>query len=494
MATHYLLSKTSYMRGVQCAKALFLYRYYPQYRDPLPPSRQAALNRGHDVGLLARQLYPGGTDATQGSGPRAIEAVEKTQSLIASGTAVIYEAAFVYQDVLVLADILVRNGEAWEVYEVKSSLRTSLSNQQDAALQYYVISGSGLQVSELALIHINGSYTRNGVLNLQQFFRKTSVLAFAQSQVDLIAARIEEQKQWLNSPQIPDVDVGARCFTPYNCDYMGHCWKNLPQPSVFDLAGMSRADQQLLFAKGMRTPEQVPESEELLPLAKLQIATRKTGLPFVNKEKLKTYLTALQGELDFLDIENFQPAVPRFSGTRPFMALPFAYSLHRRNAGRDALTHLNFLAEPGEDPRPEFIKHFLAHTEGSNLILAYDISAERYTLHQLAQQFPAFAIEIKQRLDRLRDLMQPFAEGWYHAPAQNGSISLKNVLPALIPELSHEALVIKNGSHAMAVYDQLHLVTDMFLREERKEELREYCRLDTLAMVKIFEVLEKAAG
>ncbi|MCU0432994.1 MAG: DUF2779 domain-containing protein [Bacteroidia bacterium] len=478
---------------MQCSKALFLYRYYPQYRDPLPPSRQAALNRGHDVGVLARQLYPGGTDATLGSGPRSAEAVERTKQLITSGAEVIYEAAFVYQDVLVLADILVRNGEAWEVYEVKSSLRTSLSNQQDAALQYYVIAGTGLAVSELALIHINGSYVRNGVLNIQQLFKKSSVLAYAQSQFSNIAARIEEQKQWLNAPQIPEVKVGARCFIPYSCDYMGHCWKHLPQPSVFDLAGMSRADQEVLYAGGIHTPEQVPVSDEMPPLARLQIATRKSGKPFVNREALRKYMATLSGDLDFIDIENFQPAVPRFSGTRPFMALPFAYSLHRRRQGEAEPVHLSFLAEPGEDPRTEFIVQFLAHTAGENLILAYDISAERYSLQQLALQFPEYAAEIKQRLDRLRDLMQPFAEGWYHDPAQNGSISLKNVLPALVPELSHAALVIKNGSHAMAVYDQLHLETDMFAREERKDELREYCRLDTLAMVRIFEVLEKAA-
>jgi Domain of unknown function(DUF2779) len=493
VASHYLLSKTSYMRGMQCSKALFLYRYYPQLRDPIPPSRMAALNRGHDVGLLARQLFPGGTDATAGSGPRSAEAVERTRKLMHSGAEVIYEAAFVHNEVLVLADIIVRNGDSWDVFEVKSSLRMSAANQQDAALQYYVISGSGVPVNELALIHLNSNYVRNGSLDLKQLFRQTSVLNFAKEQQAIIEARIVAQKQVLNAPQIPEISVGAKCFTPYTCDYFGNCWKNLPQPSVFDVAGLSRAGQEAFFTAGIRVPEQMPLNDEIPPLAKLQITTKRSGKPFVNKDALKKYIAALNVDLDFLDIENFQPAVPRFAGTRPFMALPFAYSLHRRKAGETTTQHISFLAEPGADPRKAFIEQFLIDTAGENLILAYDISAERYTLQQLVHTFPEYAAQLQLRLVRLRDLMQPFAEGWYHHPAMNGSISLKNVLPALVPELSHAALTIQNGNHAMAVYDQLHLETDMFAIEERKAELLEYCRLDTLAMVKIFEVLEKAA-
>lgn len=482
------------MRGLQCDKALFLYRYYPQLRDPIPPARLAALNRGHDVGFLARQLFPGGIDATVGSGPRSAEAVERTRELMANGTSVIYEAAFVYNEVLVLADILVRNGEHWEVYEVKSALRLSMANQQDAALQYYVIAGSGVPVSELALVHLNGSYVRNGALELPQLFRKVSVLNYALKQQEQIAERVAAQKVILNAPQVPEISIGARCYTPYGCDFLNTCWKNLPQPSVFDLAGLSRVGQQELFAAGFRVPEQVPITESLSHLARLQITTRRSGQPFVEREALRNYLSTLQGDLDFLDIENFQPAVPRFPGTRPFMALPFAYSLHRRRTGETTTTHLSFLAEPGEDPRKAFIHQFLIDTQGDALILAYDISAERHTLQQLVNAFPEHAEALKQRLARLRDLIQPFAEGWYHHPEMNGSISLKNVLPALVPELSHAALTIQNGSHAMAVYDKLHLETDMFAREERKAELQDYCRLDTLAMVRIFEVLEAAAS
>ena len=42
----------------------------------------------------------------------------------------------------------------------------------------------------------------------------------------------------------------------------------------------------------------------------------------------------------------------------------------------------------------------------------------------------------------------------------------------------------------MIAYEHLQKETDMFRILETRESLLEYCKLDTLAMVKVFEVLE----
>lgn len=492
MAAHYLLSKTSYIRGLQCHKALFLYRYYPQFRDPVSLSRQAAFNRGHDVGALARQLFPGGVDATAGVGARSIEAVQRTQQLMQQGANVIYEAAFVYEDVLVLADIFVRDGTKWVVYEIKSSLRLSSAYYQDAALQYYVIAGAGIPVSDFYLVHLNADYVRDTALNLQQLFRQVSILSFALEQKSIIEERINTQKQVLSATQVPEILPGAKCFSPYACDYMGHCWKSRPQNSVFQLAGISRAEQERLYESGQQSPEQVIITDELPLLARLQVTTNRLRQPFIDYKALRNFIQQFNAGIYFLDIENVQSAVPRYPGVRPFMALPFAYSLHRKNG--EKLEQTDFIAEPGADPRPAFIQNFLKDTAGETPILVYDASAERQTLKSLIQIFPEHTAEIRQRLSRLYDLMQPFASGWFHHPDMQGSISLKAVLPALVPELSHADLSIQNGSHAMAVYEQLHQSTDLFEHQTKMDELREYCRLDTLGMVRIFEVLEQAVS
>ncbi|MSP69052.1 MAG: DUF2779 domain-containing protein [Bacteroidetes bacterium] len=488
--SNYLLSKTSYIKGLQCQKALFFYRHHPQLRDPIPPARQATFNRGHEVGNLARHLFPGGKDATEKIDGKTAKPVERTQELIAAGINVIYEAAFIFDEVLVLVDILVRDGEKWKAFEVKSSLRLSKSYYQDAALQYYVLSNAGLTISDFSLVHLNSDYVLSGALDLNKLFLFVSILKFAKEKLPSIIENITSHKIVLKGKDIPEVAIGEQCFSPYECDYRGQCWKHLPIGSVFELTGVNRAEQARLFNAGYTTTNLVPETEALPLLARLQVLTSESNEVVCDKEKIKIFLETLSATILFLDIENFQPAIPKYQGTKPFAALPFAYSIHERKSNGD-LIYRSFLAEPGTDPRLEFIQRFLDDTQGNAIILVYDVTAERMSINLLRQQFPNYAIQLDQRMKRLRDLMQPFQQGWYHHPKMKGSISLKSVLPALVPELNYNSLAIQNGSHAMAIYEKLEDV-DLFARAEKITELEAYCHLDTLAMVRVFEVLEKS--
>jgi predicted RecB family nuclease len=488
--SHYILSKTSYIKGLQCAKALFFYRHYPQYRDPVSPARQATFTRGHEVGDLARKLFPGGKDATAKVGAKSSKAVEKTKALMEAGENVIYEAAFVHEEVLVLVDILVRDGEFWKAYEVKSSLRLNRGYYQDAALQYFVLKGAGVPVKDFFLVHVNGYYVRKGPVDLKQLYRIAPVTKYAEERLPEIISKINEHKQVLGLKQAPDVAVGGKCFSPYECDFRGTCWKNMPSPNVFGLAGVSRDAQEILFQQGLVSLEQIPTETELPAMARLQVSTRKSGKPHLMPEKIREYLKPLKGEIFFLDIENFQPAVPRYDGTHPYMALPFAFSIHRREAD-GTLTYLPFMAEPGTDPRAEFVEKFIAVTKGDAPILAYDVSSEKTALNLLIKEFPNKAKELQQRHDRLYDLMLPFSQGWYHHPLMNGSISLKAVLPAIAPDMDYDNLAIQNGSHAMAVYERMDRTFDIFALAEHREALEAYCKMDTLGMVRIFEELER---
>ena len=109
----HLLSKSTYIRSLQCIKSLYLYKNFYQLRDPLPPERKVRFEQGHNVGKLAWQLFPGGVDASPIHISRFKESVQLTQNLIAQRTTVIYEAAFIFNEVLVALDILVRDGDSW---------------------------------------------------------------------------------------------------------------------------------------------------------------------------------------------------------------------------------------------------------------------------------------------------------------------------------------------------------------------------------------------
>lgn len=108
------LSKSQYIRGLQCYKSLWLYKNKPELRDTPDAQSESAFNTGYQVGDLAKELFPNGVeiefDSSNFNGM-----IQKTKKLIANGTEVIYEAAFKEDGIFAMADILVKNGVAWDI-------------------------------------------------------------------------------------------------------------------------------------------------------------------------------------------------------------------------------------------------------------------------------------------------------------------------------------------------------------------------------------------
>jgi hypothetical protein len=465
-------------------------------RDPISPEKLAILRRGNDVGILARQLFPGGEDATAGMSRRNVDAVGRTRDLMEAGTKVIYEATFVHNEILVMIDILVRVDDHWKMYEVKSGLRVNPHNITDAALQFAVVRGAGVNCTEVNLVHLHQYYKRRGELLLHDLFKIVDITKDALALEGSLMKTAEEQKLILALPQAPEVAIGGRCYLPYECDFRGQCWNKTGSQqsySPFTLMGIPKSEQGRLYDAGYHDYSTLPAEEvnNLPAMTALQVRTARKNDLHIDKESLRSFIKSLGEELMFVDIESFQPAIPRYEGTSPFAQLPFGYSNHHLKADGTLSQHV-FIAEPGSDPRKAFLIDFLQSTEGTCKILAYDVSAENQILKLLRQSFPEFQSKIDDRLSRMADLMRPFSAGWYHSPKMMGSISLKYVLPALAPDLSYDNLAIKNGNHAMAVYDGLEKENDLFARAEKLDALKEYCTLDTLGMVRIYQVLRSA--
>ena len=104
--------------------------------------------------------------------------VKKTRELIDNGVKVIYEAAFIYNEVLSIADVVVMEKGGARIFEVKSSTSISETYLNDAALQYYVISSLGIRVKDFSIIYINNQYVRKGDVDLHELFTTESVLRF----------------------------------------------------------------------------------------------------------------------------------------------------------------------------------------------------------------------------------------------------------------------------------------------------------------------------
>ena len=489
MSSH-LLSKSSFIRGVQCEKHLYLYKYHYNEMDQLSEMQKAIFKRGTDVGKLAQQLFPKGIDASPKSQFEYDKAVVETKKLIDQNQKVIYEASFNYSDVLAVADILVNEKSGLKIYEVKSSTSISETYIRDAALQYWVISNSGYRVKDFSITYINNQYIRKGNLDINELFVTESVLKLILPLQKWVEENVERFKKVLNKKTIPKIDIGEHCYDPYTCGFYDYCRKHIPDNSIFDLSGVHLNKKYDLYREGIIKLEDIPDDAKLSQTAKLQVEVYKSKKDIVDKKAIKEFLSDLSYPLYFMDFETFQPAVPMFDNSKPYMQIPFQYSLHYKKNKKSNVEHYEFLAETGNDPRKKFIENLLRDTKGEGDILTYNKSFEVLRLKEIAEAFPKYKKQIEERINRVKDLMLPFQKKYYYTYKMQGSYSIKYVLPALIPELNYKDLEINEGGLASIAFESLFYETDLMRIADTRTNLLEYCKLDTLAMVKLLEKLE----
>ena len=451
--------------------------------------QQAVFTKGTQVGELAQQLFPGGIDSSPASFYKYREAIVKTDDLIVDGEKIIYEACFQHDEVMCALDILVNKNGKWYAYEVKSSTGISETHIRDAALQYHVIQNSGTELEDFFIVHINTEYTRDGQVDLSQLFNIVSVKKEVLEQQEMIGKQIPVLMNVIEQEQTPEVKIGLHCTSPYHCNFIGHCWSHLPERSVFDIKGLHADKKFELHDNGIIDIMDVPDDYKLTDRQRLQISSYKNGKSTIDKKGITEFLSTLKYPLYFVDFETFQPAIPLYDHSRPYQQIPFQYSLHYKKDKDSKIEHYEYLAETGIDPRIGFIQSLLEHTRTAGDIMVYS-PFEATRIKELIADFPQENKSLEKLLGRLRDLMIPFQKNYYYTPEMDGSHSIKSVLPALVPDMNYKNLNIADGISASYNFENLTAEADLFKVEQTRQDLLEYCKMDTLAMVKILEVLE----
>jgi hypothetical protein len=481
------LSKSQFIRGLQCHKSLWLYKHKPELRREPDAGQQALFDSGTEVGILAQQLFPGG-ESIEYAWDKIQSNIKRTSDLIIAGVTTIYEATLRFNDVLVMIDILYKGGSGWEIYEVKASTAVKAVHENDVAIQYYVASGFGLRVSKAALVHIDNSYTRVGALDIQALFQIEDLTDITVSRQPDIPTLLADLRRMVKGGE-PEIDIGPHCFDPYECDFMPYCWRDVPGYSIFDLSGLKKEQKFSLYNRGVLEFKDIPADFTLSYSQQVQVEAELTRKEHINRDNIKTFLDAIIEPVGFLDFETFMEAIPAFDYQRPYQQIPFQYSLHIVDRGR--IKHHEFLGEPGQDPRRQFASRLLEDTAGCKTILVYNQSFELTRLSELQDCFPEYSPVLRSIADRIIDLMKPFQAKDYYVKEMRGSYSIKNVLPALVPELTYDNLAISDGSLAMIAYARLQKLSDGPEKEKLRTDLLEYCKMDTLAMLKILEKLKE---
>lgn len=485
-----MLSKSRFVTGLQCHRLLWWTvheREAPELR--VGPMQQFVFQRGARVGEVAREHFPGGVliDLPHFEVQARVEA---TARAVAGGANVVYEAAFAEDGVFVAVDVLHRRGQAWTVTEVKSTSRVKAAHIPDVAIQTHVVRRAGLAVERAEVMILNGKCRHP---NLEELFSRQDVSEQVEALMPSLPREAERQRAMLAGP-LPEATLGRHCKKPHPCAFVGRCWPKAPEHHVGTLYMIGKKQVERLLASGVETIHALPENAELGAIAQRQRRAVSSGRLEV-EPGLGEALAKLELPTAYLDFESIAPAIPRWPGSGPYEPVPVQLSCHLDRGGGQALEHHEWLAEGSGDPRPGFARALLGAVRGARTVVVYNAVFERGRIARLRELFPELARPLRSVERRIVDLLPIVRDHVYH-PDFGGSFSLKRVLPALVPGMSHAGLAIHEGAAAAAELERL-LLHETELGDAERAELRQallsYCRLDTLAMLRIVERLRELA-
>lgn len=457
------------MYGCQCPKRLFLHKFKRQEADVEDAQTMARFASGTSAGILAQEVFPGGFDAQQDD-PYPWESTAIRTNYALKHERVIYEATFIHEDILCAVDILVKTEEGYDVYEVKSVNTVKEAHEMDGALQYYVLKGAGIEVKNFYIMHFDREYVRRGDIDVKKLFKATDITVSCQRRQSWVAENLDVLRDMLRSKQEPDIPMGPQCNKPYACNFQEYCGR----------LNKAEIEVESRFLSGENEASGLAQDDKGID----------NSVNIHQKELLQSFLRSWEYPLHFFDFETCMYGVPEFDESRPWQQVPFQYSLHVLQHPEAPFDHHEFLGKGEGDPREELILHMKERFGEKGSIITWYQSFERGRLSELARDFPEHAEFLEGLIRRVVDLMIPFKSGWVHSEGFGGSASIKNVLPVMVPELSYSALDIQEGGTASLVYT---LLAEMDKEEEvsTRKALLEYCKLDTLAMVRIWENLMK---
>lgn len=485
------LSKSRYCKAKQCKKILWMDKY--KLKEKVSLEKDAVFKNGTMVGELAKGLFGEYIDIEFDKDlSKMIEATEKALKIKPN---IITEASFNYDNNFCSVDILKNDNDGVEIYEVKSSTDIHDIYLDDASYQYYVLSNLGYNVKKVSIVYINNQYIKYGKLELDKLFNIEDITGIAISKQNEIKDKIAQINEYMNKydeADEPEERIGMQCVKPYGCEYWEYCTKYLPKPNVFDIHGGMHVDKKFeKYYEGKVTFEQL-QYEELnetyLEQIDFEINNRE---PKIERERIKELMDSLKYPLYFIDFETFQLAIPEYDGTKPYQQLPFQYSLHIVKKEGAQLKHKEFLAQIDDK---DFLRHFtesmIKDMPENGSVIVYNKSFEHSRIKELAKLYPDLENELIRINSNMVDFLPPFKKRQFYMREMQGSASIKAVLPALYPndpELDYHNLpLVHNGEEASDVF--------LSLKEKSKEEqeilrkgLLAYCKLDTYAMVKVWE-------
>lgn len=485
-------SKSKLLALRQCPKRLWLEIHRADLRED-SAATEASFQIGHQVGDIARQIYDpknlGALIDVQREGFK--QAFERSEQLVKLSQP-IFEAGFCASGALAFADVmlpeLVEGKQVWHMVEVKSSTSVKDYHRDDVAIQAFVAQSAGVALRSIALAHIDSSWTYPGNDDYSGLLVEADLTVEAFSRTEEVKDWIEKAQQTAAYLTEPAIETGSHCDTPYACGFYDYCSRNAPKAQYpIHWLPYFGAKAQALAAQGVIELSDV--DDDLLNPRQLRVkAHTLANTVYFDAEGAAADLAMHPLSAYFLDFETIQFAVPIWKGTRPYQQNTFQFSLHTLSESGQ-LDHTEFLDLSGGDPSEPFAQALIESCDTSGPVYVYNAAFETSRICELATRYPGLSDELLAINARVVDLLPIARERYYH-PSQQGSWSIKKVLPAVVPELRYDALEgVQDGGTAMEAFlEAIHPSTTLERKNQIKRQLLAYCKLDTYAMVRLWQV------
>lgn len=493
-----VLSKTNFLTCLDCAKNAWLKIHSPEVykKYPLSSFELNIIDTGNKIDELARGLFPNGVLV------ESRDDTELTKQLMAEKTPVIYQPVFASEKFISACDIFVWNSATnrYDLYEVKSSTASEENGGRktdeylvDIAFQKNLLNELGIEIGTLNLIRINKEYIRSGDIDLQGLFLIEDVTDQVNAMLETVKGQMEGAHELLSKETEPKgycdcifKGKNAHCTTS---KYSNH---DLPEYSVHSISRINKKKLIDLVDRNILNIHDVPEDFELSENQRRQVDTAQSGKEYVDKNGISEFLQTMEYPLAFLDYETYPSAIPKYNGYSPYEQIPFQFSLHIIESPDGELIHHDFLHTDSGCPDEQFALALQKHLPKTGSVVVWSQRFEKSINEQIGGHLSDHKDFMQGVNDRVVDLMIPFfgKTTMYDHPQFKGSASIKYVLPALVPRLSYKDMHIQEGGAASDTWNRV--VSDEYSEDDKTikiQALRDYCKLDTLAMVEIWKVL-----
>ncbi len=489
-----ILSKSDYMLFLKHPAWLWLKKYDKNKLPPVDDNTQAVFDAGNLFEKYAEQLFPNGIRLGFNNYNEYLELPTRTIKTLDDGAKTIFQGRFEYNQLTFICDVIVVVGDkVVDLYEIKSSTKAKPEHEFDLAFQMVVLETCGYKIGKIAVIHVNNEYVRNGAIDAKEITEITDITEEVKEKREDTKVYIKMALEVAESSKIPNISPSLA-----RQDVLGE-WLDIyrglttVQPySIYDLCAPSAERIGTLESLNIKSLIDIPDDFALSAKQKLQVSATKLDQAIIDKDKIKSFLSKLVFPLYFLDYETLASIVPYFDGLRPYQQLPFQYSLHIFETPEGELKHTMYLHRENSNPKEALSKSLQKNIGNKGSVIVWNESFEKSCNTLMGKLEPNFEPFYKQVNERIVDLMIPFSKSWYVHKDFGGSASIKKVLPVLVPKLSYNALPIHEGTGAQRLW--METVLDGKRDDSREQilnDLEEYCKLDTLAMVEIYKQLIK---